>query len=71
MAPSLTALSQNANKNSWFLYPKTKGEGDEAIGKLQFERTSYFRPGLINRGDLMRKVEMIGLYVVPSVSGVL
>ncbi|KAF1318170.1 Unconventional myosin heavy chain 6, partial [Globisporangium splendens] len=52
--------ASNANKNSWFLYPKTKGEAEESIKALQFERTSFFRPGLINRGELMRTVEIIG-----------
>uniref|UniRef100_K3X5R0 NAD-dependent epimerase/dehydratase domain-containing protein n=1 Tax=Globisporangium ultimum (strain ATCC 200006 / CBS 805.95 / DAOM BR144) TaxID=431595 RepID=K3X5R0_GLOUD len=60
--------ASNANKNSWFLYPKTKGEAEESIKVLQFERTSFFRPGLINRGELMRTVEMIGSYVIPSIT---
>lgn len=59
---------QGANKNSWFLYPQTKGEAEENIKSLGFERTSYFRPGLLDRGELKRTLEAIGSYVLPSVS---
>lgn len=61
-------MLQNANKDSWFLYPQTKGEVEENIKKLEFERTSIFRPGLINRGELARTVESIAGYLLPSVS---
>lgn len=59
--------SQGANKKSWFLYPQTKGEVEENIKNLQFARTSIFRPGLLNRGELARSVESIGLYIMPNV----
>lgn len=62
---------QGANKKSWFLYPQTKGEAEESIKSLGFERTSLFRPGLLDRGELMRTVEAIGSYVLPSVRGLL
>jgi len=39
--------SAGADKNSWFLYPKTKGEIEEACSKLGFARYSIFRPGLL------------------------
>ncbi|GAB9475538.1 hypothetical protein Gpo141_00012629, partial [Globisporangium polare] len=35
---------------------------------LGFERTSLFRPGLLDRGELMRTVEAIGSYVLPSIT---
>ncbi|EGZ07286.1 hypothetical protein PHYSODRAFT_348186 [Phytophthora sojae] len=60
--------ASNANKDSWFLYPQTKGEVEENIKKLEFERTSIFRPGLINRGELARTVESIAGYLLPSVT---
>ncbi|KAE8899069.1 hypothetical protein PF005_g17973 [Phytophthora fragariae] len=60
--------ASNANKDSWFLYPQTKGEVEENIKKLGFERTSIFRPGLINRGELARTVESIAGYLLPSVT---
>jgi len=58
---------QGSNKNSWFLYPKTKGLAEEAIIKLQFPRTSIFRPGLLRRGDLARGIENYAQWVMPSV----
>lgn len=43
--------SGGANKNSFFLYPKTKGEAEEDVSKLGFERLSIYRPNilLVNR----------------------
>ncbi|ETI42057.1 hypothetical protein F441_12713 [Phytophthora nicotianae CJ01A1] len=60
--------ASNANKDSWFLYPQTKGEVEENVKELQFERTSIFRPGLINRGKLARTVESIAGYLLPSIT---
>ncbi|KAK9708657.1 hypothetical protein K7432_009504 [Basidiobolus ranarum] len=39
--------SANANKNSWFLYPKTKGEIEEELSKIGFKRLSILRPGIL------------------------
>ncbi|CAK4760512.1 hypothetical protein LEN26_007661 [Aphanomyces euteiches] len=58
----------NTAKNSWFLYPRTKGLAEEAIKNTAFIRTGIFRPGLIRRGDLARGVERIGSFVMPTVS---
>lgn len=44
---------------------------EENIKALDFARTSIYRPGLINRGELMRTVETIAHYLVPSVRGLL
>ncbi|KAF4317187.1 hypothetical protein BBO99_00008743 [Phytophthora kernoviae] len=60
--------ASNANKDSWFLYPQTKGEVEENIKHLGFERTSIFRPGLIDRGEKTRTVESIASYVLPSIT---
>lgn len=35
--------SAGANKNSWFLYMKTKGEVEEALAAQQFPHLSIFR----------------------------
>ena len=45
--------SGGANKNSSFLYFKTKGEADDDVSKMGFERLSIYRPGLllVNRVD--------------------
>lgn len=39
--------SQGSDKNSMFLYPRTKGEIEEAVKGFGFERFSIFRPGLL------------------------
>ena len=49
--------SRGANANSYFLYPRTKGETENAVSKLGFDRTTIYRPGLIGRGDNARGVE--------------
>ncbi|KAG7391257.1 Oxidoreductase htatip2 [Phytophthora boehmeriae] len=60
--------ASNANKDSWFLYPQTKGEVEENVKRLSFERTSIFRPGLIDRGEKARTVESIASYILPSIT---
>jgi len=39
--------SAGANKNSYFLYPKTKGQVEEEIQELGFERYSIYRPAVL------------------------
>jgi len=39
--------SMGSNPNSFFLYPKTKGEAEEAIKKMDFERLTIWRPGFL------------------------
>jgi len=39
--------SVGANKNSYFLYPKTKGEVEEELTQMGFERLSIYRPSLL------------------------
>ncbi|ETW07663.1 hypothetical protein H310_02126 [Aphanomyces invadans] len=60
--------ASNANKGSWFLYPRTKGLAQEAVANLNFIRTGFFQPGLLRRGDLARSVERWASYVLKSVS---
>jgi uncharacterized protein YbjT (DUF2867 family) len=36
--------SSGANKNSFLLYPKTKGEAEEAVSSLGFNKTAIYRP---------------------------
>ena len=49
--------ASNSNPNSWFLYPKTKGQLEVTIREMEFPYTSFFRPGLLNRGSTERFVE--------------
>lgn len=58
--------SQGANKNSWFLYPQTKGEVEDKVQQLQFARTSIFRPGMLQRGDLLRGNEKMFGWMIPG-----
>ncbi|XP_013396045.1 oxidoreductase HTATIP2 [Lingula anatina] len=39
--------SQGADKNSFFLYPKTKGLAEEALTNMSFDRLSIYRPGVL------------------------
>lgn len=39
--------SSNANKNSWFLYPKTKGRVEEDVTQLGFDHLAIYRPALL------------------------
>ena len=39
--------AQGSNKNSWFLYPKTKGIVEQEVGEMEFSRVSIYRPGLL------------------------
>jgi hypothetical protein len=64
---AIIVVTQGADKDSWFLYPQTKGEVEENVKQLGFERTSIFRPGMIDRGELARTVEVIGSYILSTV----
>ncbi|KAF9900972.1 Protein fmp52, mitochondrial [Linnemannia zychae] len=39
--------SGGANPNSFFLYPKTKGETEKALAEIGFERVSIFQPSFL------------------------
>jgi len=42
--------SVGADKSSFFLYPKTKGQVEDALSKLQLNNLSIYRPGqILNR----------------------
>ncbi|KAK3760199.1 hypothetical protein RRG08_010240 [Elysia crispata] len=52
--------SQGADKSSSFLYPKTKGQVEEALKLMRFNRLSIYRPGmLLCKRDETRLLEMI------------
>eukprot|EP01102_Stenamoeba_stenopodia_P019501 TRINITY_DN7381_c0_g1_i1.p1 TRINITY_DN7381_c0_g1~~TRINITY_DN7381_c0_g1_i1.p1 ORF type:complete len:246 (-),score=48.08 TRINITY_DN7381_c0_g1_i1:254-931(-) len=60
--------SVGANKNSWFLYPQTKGEIEQYVQDQKFKVTSIWRPGLLDRGDAARTVEKIASVFMGSIS---
>lgn len=39
--------SKGANKDSWFLYTKTKGQVEAELSEMGFPRLSIYRPGLL------------------------
>ena len=39
--------STGAKASSWFLYPSTKGKVEEAVKRLDFNKLSIYRPGLL------------------------
>jgi oxidoreductase len=49
--------SSGASKGSFFLYPQTKGQAEEAVKLQGFPRTSIYRPGLLDRGLQNRFIE--------------
>ena len=56
--------STGADKNSYFFYPKIKGELEESIKKLPFNKIQIFQPPtLIRQPALARKGEKIGIKV--------
>eukprot|EP00029_Vermamoeba_vermiformis_P009426 TRINITY_DN4691_c0_g1_i1.p1 TRINITY_DN4691_c0_g1~~TRINITY_DN4691_c0_g1_i1.p1 ORF type:complete len:227 (+),score=45.37 TRINITY_DN4691_c0_g1_i1:137-817(+) len=58
--------SVGASKSSWFLYPRTKGETEDYITKLEFPTLTIYRPGLLDRGDSTRKVEKFASYFMKT-----
>ena len=56
--------STGADKNSFFFYPKIKGELEESIKKLSFNKIQIFQPPtLIRQPALARKGEKIGIKI--------
>ena len=56
--------STGADKNSFFFYPKIKGELEESIKKLPFNKIQIFQPPtLVRQSALARKGEKIGIKV--------
>ena len=55
----LYVSSIGADKNSWFLYPRTKGEIEAKLESLGFDKLIIFRPSVLDRGDDSRFVEKI------------
>ncbi|KAJ3250204.1 Oxidoreductase htatip2 [Chytriomyces hyalinus] len=63
----VTSAASGASKNSFFLYPRTKGLVEEAVKANGFERLSIFRPGLLNRAESSRKWEWVANCIMSGV----
>ncbi|EGG16745.1 hypothetical protein DFA_07723 [Cavenderia fasciculata] len=61
----LTSIGTNAN--SWFTYPRVKGQIEEAMKNDKFNHCSAYRPGLLDRGKTDRIFEKILLPLLPSI----
>ncbi len=52
--------SYGANENSKFFYPKMKGELEQAVRSLHFEKLTVFQPGMLERKKSDRVGEVWG-----------
>jgi oxidoreductase len=59
--------SYGSKADSWFLYPQTKGQSEENVKELKFDKTIIIRPGLLDRGSQARLVEKVAKFVSPSI----
>ena len=57
-----------ANAKSSFFYMRLKGEAEEGVRALGFERTLFFRPGILDRGAKMRGNERISIAFVRALN---
>ncbi|OBZ86948.1 Oxidoreductase HTATIP2 [Choanephora cucurbitarum] len=67
----LYCSSTGANKDSMFLYIKTKGQTEEALKETGFEKVSIFQPGLLEIVDprpTTRWGERFALAIVPPLN---
>lgn len=59
--------SQGASASSFLLYLKTKGQVENALKDMQFQNTSIFRPGVLDRGNKKRFVEKMASWVMSTI----
>ena len=57
-----------ANAKSSLFYMRLKGEAEEGVRALGFERTLFFRPGLLDRGAKARGNERIGMAILRALN---
>lgn len=57
-----------ASPNSKIFYSRMKGELEEAIKNLKFEKTSIFKPGMLERKNSDRGSEVLGLKVLKFIN---
>ena len=61
--------STGANPKSFFFYPRMKGELEEAVKKLEFDKIHIFQPGILDReAKDDRPMESLGLTVVKALN---
>ena len=61
--------SIGANKNSFFFYPKIKGDLEESVKSLQFKKIQIFQPpSLIRQPELIRLVEKNSIKLLKGIN---
>ncbi len=60
--------SYGANPDSKIFYSRMKGELEQAIKKLKFDKTTFFRPGMLERKNSDRSGEVFGLKALKLVN---
>jgi len=60
--------SVGADKSSWFLYPRTKGEAENDVAGLKFPISCAYRAPLLERGSDARTAEKFGSLFLSSMS---
>ncbi len=53
-----------ANPRSKLFYSRMKGDLEEAVKHLNFEKTTIFKPGMLERKDTDRNGEVLGLKII-------
>ncbi|KAL9551407.1 hypothetical protein MBANPS3_004282 [Mucor bainieri] len=61
----LYCSSTGADKDSMFLYPKTKGQTEEGLSKLGFEKVSIFRPGALKVVEPRPRPRIVEAIIIP------
>ena len=57
-----------ADAKSRFFYMRLKGEAEEGVRALGFERTLFFRPGILDRGAKTRGNERISIVLIRALN---
>ena len=60
----LLVSSTGSNAKSPFFYPKTKGQLEEAVSKMDFKQVHIFQPPILDRGAFSRKNEKTGIKII-------
>lgn len=66
----LLVSSYGANSKSRMFYPQIKGELEDKIKALKFEKLSIFRPPSLDRPDSDRKMEKVGVKIIRGLNAV-
>lgn len=63
--------STGADSKSFFFYPRMKGELEETVKTLGFQRIHIFQPGILDRnGNDQRPMENLGLTAIKALNSV-